>query len=93
MGTDAPLGPLANAELRDWKRRAHAAFDPIWRVHSHNKKKKAQARLAAYAALAKELGIPAQDCHIGMFSVDLCRRTVQVTAKLLGPDREREGDK
>lgn len=28
----APLGRLANAELRFWKRRAHAAFDPIWKA-------------------------------------------------------------
>lgn len=27
-GTDKPLGRLANAELRYWKKRAHAVFDP-----------------------------------------------------------------
>lgn len=30
-GTDIPLGRLANAELRYWKKAAHAAFDPIWK--------------------------------------------------------------
>ena len=29
-GTDKPLGRLANAELRYWKKRAHAVFDPLW---------------------------------------------------------------
>lgn len=29
-GTDKPLGRRANAELRYWKKRAHAVFDPLW---------------------------------------------------------------
>lgn len=29
-GTDKPLGRLANAELRYWKKAAHAEFDPLW---------------------------------------------------------------
>ena len=29
-GTDKPLGRLANAELRNWKKAAHAVFDPLW---------------------------------------------------------------
>jgi len=27
----APLGRIANAELRDWKKKVHAAFDPLWK--------------------------------------------------------------
>ena len=30
-GTDKPLGRLANAELRNWKKAAHAVFDPLWK--------------------------------------------------------------
>ncbi|WP_278247013.1 zinc-finger-containing protein [Agathobaculum desmolans] len=30
-GTDRPLGRLADAELRYWKKAAHAVFDPLWR--------------------------------------------------------------
>ena len=29
-GTDEPLGRLADASLRKWKKAAHAAFDPLW---------------------------------------------------------------
>jgi hypothetical protein len=31
-GTTKPLGRLADAELREWKKRAHAAFDPVWQA-------------------------------------------------------------
>jgi len=30
-GTDKPKGRLANAELREYKKKAHSAFDPLWR--------------------------------------------------------------
>ena len=30
-GTDTPLGTLANAELREWRKQAHYWFDQIWR--------------------------------------------------------------
>jgi hypothetical protein len=81
LGTDVPLGRLANAELRTWKRRAHEVFDPLWRV-DHSKKKKAAARSRAYEALAHILGISAAQCHIGEFDVDLCKRTVAAIPQL-----------
>lgn len=68
-GTTNPLGRLANAELRTWKMRAHAAFDPHWR----GEKRK---RGLAYGALAKALNIHRPDCHIGMFDLDACQRVV-----------------
>lgn len=73
-GGDKPLGRLANAELRAAKVRAHAAFDPIWKSGGMNRSK-------AYAWLAKELGIKPGDCHIGMFTTDMCARVVSVCTK------------
>ena len=61
-GTDKPLGRLANAELRNWKKAAHAVFDPLWkygRFRGH--------RNAAYAWLAQKMGLPVEKTHIGMF--------------------------
>lgn len=66
-----PLGRLANAELRRAKQRAHAAFDPMWRSGQVRRK-------AAYAWLAGELGLCAENCHIGMMDVDACRAVVAV---------------
>ena len=31
-GQEFPLGRLADKELRKWKMKAHAAFDPIWQI-------------------------------------------------------------
>jgi len=64
-----PLGRLANADLRAAKNRAHAAFDPIWKGRS-------MSRGSAYSWLAKSLGIPQQECHIGMFNIEMCEQVV-----------------
>ena len=69
-GTDKPLGRLANAELRKWKIKAHAAFDPLW-------KSKKMSRGAAYRHLRDKLGIDKSKCHIGMFDVDMCKRVIE----------------
>lgn len=71
-GTMRPLGRLANAELRAAKMAAHAAFDPVWRDE------RAMTRRGAYAWLAAQLGIPREDCHIGMFDAPQCRRVVEI---------------
>lgn len=70
-GGSRPLGRLANTELRQAKIEAHAAFDPLWRD-------RAMTRRQAYQWLAEQLGIDSDDCHIGMFDVETCRRVVAV---------------
>lgn len=72
-GTTMPLGRLANAELRRAKQQAHAAFDPIW-------KSKDKKRGEAYEWLAGELGISKDNCHIGMFDVETCKRVIEICA-------------
>ena len=72
-----PLGRLANAELRGWKIKAHAVFDPLWK--SGNMKRK-----EAYHHLADLMGIPVKETHMGWFDVDQCKRVVA----LLGEQRE-----
>ena len=83
-GTTEPMGRLANAELRAAKMEAHSAFDPIWQERWKTKSaadptyKKHHARGGRYKALALAMGIPKQDCHIGMFDVAQCRRVVDI---------------
>lgn len=83
-GTNTPKGRLANKELRQWKIRAHAAFDPMWEQkltverRADPKYPKKKARGKAYAWLAKQLGIRFEDCHIGMFDVETCQRVVEI---------------
>jgi len=80
-GTNIPLGRLANAELRYWKKAAHAAFDPMWlygRFRNH--------RNAAYAWLAQKMELPIEKTHIGMFDVAQCKKAIEIIR------RETKGD-
>lgn len=70
-GTWKPLGRLANYELRKAKMEAHSAFDKKWKYGT-------MSRSDAYAWLATQLNIKGEDCHIGMFDVDMCNRVVDV---------------
>lgn len=69
-GTELPLGRLANAELRKAKMNAHAAFDPLW-------KEDGMDRSAAYTWLQEAMGLPEDECHIGMFDLDRCQEVVR----------------
>lgn len=77
-GTTRPLGRLANAELRQAKQDAHAAFDPKWKFHTFRDGYQTMTRTMAYKWLAEQLGIPIEQCHIGMFDVETCGRVVEV---------------
>lgn len=67
-----PLGRMANPALRQAKKDAHNAFDPLWKDGHH------PSRKAAYGWLAKQLGIPVEACHIGEFDVVTCLRVVTI---------------
>jgi hypothetical protein len=67
--THAPLGRLANAELRRAKMAAHAAFDPWW-------KSGRMTRREAYQKLASLMSMDPKDAHIGMFDVEQCKTVV-----------------
>jgi len=70
-GTTKPLGRLANKELREWKKAAHAAFDPLWKGGK-------MKRNAAYTWLAKQMGLPVKRTHIGMFDINECKKVVKI---------------
>ncbi len=78
-GTTKALGGLANAELRQAKIDAHAAFDPLWqRKIARDKCNKGHARRAGYKWLADQLGLPVSKTHIGYMSLEECRKVVEV---------------
>lgn len=72
-GTDQPLGSLANWELRRWRNRAHAAFDPLWQRGRFRRR-----RNDAYAWLAEKMGLPKEETHIAMFNVPQCKQVIQI---------------
>lgn len=70
--TMRPLGRLADPQLRLAKKRAHAAFDPIW-TNKH------MTRTAAYDWLSKVMGLPVAETHIGMFDLPECRKVIEAS--------------
>lgn len=68
-----PLGRLADSQLRKAKSAAHKTFDEIW-------KSGRKTRTDAYLWLAAQLRICPDECHIGMFDVDMCNKVQAVCA-------------
>lgn len=78
-GTSQALGMLANSELREWKKAAHSHFDPLWEKKIEKDCiSRTQARKKAYKWLSISLKIPIEYTHIGMFDIELCRKTVEI---------------
>lgn len=75
----APLGTLANAELRSARSAAHAAFDPHWRSGK-------MTRSAAYKWLSDVMETSKNNTHIGMFNLAQCERVVKVFKEVLTMD-------
>lgn len=67
--TDRSKGSVANKMLRMLRKRAHAAFDPLWKDGGP------MSRDAAYAELSKHLKTSIDETHIGMFDSEQCQVT------------------
>lgn len=89
QGTDESLGRLANRELKELKKRAHAAFDPLFKdypitvlIHMDfpnelpEHLKEASMRKKAYWWLSRTLDIPFEECHIGMMQTWDCEQVI-----------------
>ena len=78
-GTQEALGRVADHNLRFWREKAHAAFDPLWRRKMlRSGISKADARKAAYAWLSEVMGTLPEYTHIAMFDMIQCRRVVEL---------------
>lgn len=73
-GTQIPLGRVANKELRKYKSEAHKVFDRFWKSGLVSRKE-------AYVWLADMLHIKEEDCHIGMFDIDMCKQVISICNK------------
>jgi hypothetical protein len=67
----APLGRLANGELRAARVKLHLMFDRKWKQPN-------MSRSRAYEWLADKLGLEKSHCHIGHFDLELCKRALVV---------------
>lgn len=71
------LGRLADKRLREAKQMAHQYFDQLWRRKMRsNGVPKSKARAAAYEWLAKQMGKPIEETHIGMFDNKDCELVI-----------------
>lgn len=87
-GTDKALGRLANAELREAKKKAHRYFDQIAKTSLINDiwpeyMPKTSNRSKAYMWLSHKTGIPPERCHIGMMNVEECNLVIQISKQAI----------
>ncbi|WP_309720318.1 zinc-finger-containing protein [Armatimonas sp.] len=73
--SDLPKGTLANPELREWRKAAHAKFDPLWQSKRITRKK-------GYMILAEHLEIAREDAHIGHFDIEQCKKLLSLMNKI-----------
>lgn len=66
--TRRPLGTMANSELREWRKKAHAKIDPLW-------KSKRMKRAQVYRALKTVFG---RDIHIGESDIETCKKILEL---------------
>jgi hypothetical protein len=83
-GTKVPLGSLANVTLRHLRISVKSLFDPLW-VNAETMYEsgppaalRRAARDRAYSWLAEQLGIPMEECYVGLFTEPMCERAIQV---------------
>lgn len=78
-GTGIANGRPAHGPTRYLRHKAHEALDAIWRGAGRVKGvATGYARQKAYKWLAKELGLPIDETHIGRFTADECRRVIEI---------------
>jgi len=70
--TKRPLGTMANRELREWRRKAHAAIDPLWKS---GKLKRGHV----YAKLKDLLGT---EIHVGESDAEMCRKIIEAVKSI-----------
>lgn len=75
-GTKKPMGTLANKEIRELRKQAHALFDPIWRSRQMTRKQ-------AYRRMAEILAVDSDEAHISMLSKDNLEKLIRSLKKRL----------
>ena len=68
QNTKKPLGTMADRLTREWRKKAHEVFDPLWKEGHHS-------RDGAYILLSRKMG---KETHIGESDVETCKKIIQV---------------
>lgn len=73
-GSATPLGTLANGVTRQWRMNAHNWFDSLW-------KRKIMSRSRAYQWMRENMGLTAEEAHIGRFNAEQCDKLIQLVRR------------
>lgn len=65
----APLGIPANRETKDWRIKAHDAFDQLWKIRGMKRKD-------AYQWMKESMELPGEEAHIGRFDIEQCQKLI-----------------
>ena len=65
--TRSPLGTMANKELRQWRQKAHAIVDPLWKSRKYK-------RNTVYLRLSEAFG---KQIHIGSSDIEQCKEIIK----------------
>jgi len=65
--TERALGTMANQELRNWRKKAHTMFDPLWRDGKMTRKE-------AYRWLKEKTG---KWIHMGESDIETCKLVIE----------------
>lgn len=66
QNTKTPLGTMANAELRKWRKKVHAVIDPLWQSRTMTRKE-------VYTMLFRRFG---EEVHVGQSDIVRCREII-----------------
>ena len=77
-GTTTPLGTMANRELRELRMKVHKTFDKMWKYKFNDTY---MDRTKAYLWLAKKMEMTKDECHIGMFGIEECKKALKILGK------------
>jgi len=81
--TGEPLGTPADAGTKQWRIRAHAAFDTLWRGPGAF-----MSRPVAYRWMWETLGLARDGAHIGLFDQAQCERLIEAVAAYRGKEHK-----
>lgn len=62
------LGTLANAELREWRKKVHARIDPMWREQGMKRKE-------MYKTLNRLVN---KEFHVGEADIEMCKKILEL---------------
>ena len=66
-----PMGTPADAETREWRKKAHKAFDKIWNLYGYSRKE-------AYGLLQSIMKMTAREAHISRFTKEDCQKLLKL---------------